>query len=96
LNGIQFVYIHRPLTDAELLRLLAEADDLALSEQNWQRLSSIQQRLADAIPGMTCPDPVDGPASDRLKELNRLYVTGKKTLGLLGPKVVARFQELTS
>lgn len=87
--------MNQPLNNAELLSLLAEADSLALTEKNCQRLSAIQCRLADAIPGMTCPHPIYGPVADRLNELDSLYVEAKEAGKLLDPPVIARFQEFT-
>lgn len=96
MSEIQFVNDHHPLDNAELLKLLAEADSLALNEANVQRISAIQCRLADAIPGMTCPRPVDGLVAERLADLDHLYVQAKESGMLLNALVIARFHELTS
>ena len=93
---MRYVNDHTPINNAELLQLLAEADSLALTEQNCQRLNAIQCRLGDAIPGMTCPEPIEGPVASRNNELNRLYVEAKEAGKLLDPNVIARFQQLTS
>jgi hypothetical protein len=85
-----------PINNAELISLLSEADDLPLVEGSVLRLSAIQVRLGDAIPGMTCPHPITGPVSDRLNELDHLYVEAKESGNLLAPEVISRFQALTS
>jgi hypothetical protein len=96
MKTIEYVDDHKPLNNTELLSLLAEADGLAEVERNCQRLAQIQCRLGDAIPGMTCPNPIDSPVAEKLNELDSLYVEAKNAGKLLDPSVVSLFQELLS
>lgn len=44
---------------------------------------SAQVRLAQAIVGMTCPRPIDGPVAQRLWELDRLFFAARQERGRL-------------
>lgn len=60
---------HFPLTSAAVDELLRAA-----ATGSTQTRASVQCCFANAIPGMTCPRPVDGPVAARLQRVEDLYV----------------------
>lgn len=60
---------HKPLTLAELEGLLQMA-----VTANCQHRVRIQVRLNQAIPGMTCPRPINGVAAAKMGKIGKLYV----------------------
>lgn len=70
---------HYPLTTQEVIDLLEVAritkDNSGFNPQEaLQALSSIQIRLDQAIPGMTCPRPIDGPVAEKQRAFDEAYV----------------------
>ena len=69
---------HYPLTRDEVRCLLEEARkryDGANVLYHPSDVRSIQTRLDQAIPGMTCPRPIDGEVSDIEHQMNSFYVS---------------------
>jgi hypothetical protein len=67
---------YHPLTEDEVKALLgmvnAEPDKRTI-HQNTQITAQVQVRLAQAIPGMLCPRPVDGPVAKKLNRLDHVF-----------------------
>lgn len=64
---------HHPLSDREIEEL---ADTALTLRASGKHVAEIQVRLAQAIPGMTCPRACAGPVSDRLEAMEREFVGG--------------------
>jgi hypothetical protein len=50
----------------------------AATVADYQRQSRIQVRLNRAIPGMTCPRPIEGAVAQKMVRLDELYVSTLK------------------
>jgi hypothetical protein len=69
---------HYPLSVAEIIDLLQTAiaikDHIEFNQYAVNEIASIQVRLAQGIPGMECPRPIDGDVAERLNALDQAYV----------------------
>jgi len=64
---------YKPLSADEVTELLALAKT-ALEQRDGRGFSKIQVRFGQAIPGMTCPKPINGLVAERLNRLDRYFV----------------------
>jgi hypothetical protein len=70
---------HYPLTTQEVIDLLETAratkDHIYFNPMEGTRtIASIQVRLAQGIPGLTCPRQIDGPVAEKMNALDHAYV----------------------
>ena len=70
---------YHPLTTGEVIDLLETAraikDHANIYPYASAEISSIQCRLAQAIPGSECPTPIEGPVADKMAALDEAYIT---------------------
>jgi hypothetical protein len=62
-----------PLTKEEIRELLEEAKG-----KEGQIIIQIFQRLVQGIKGMTCPQPLEGPLSEKVEKLSSIYLQSYK------------------
>lgn len=78
-HGNATIADHHPLTTQEVIDLLETAratkDHVDFNPREaTQIIASIQVRLGQGIPGLTCPRPIDGEVSKKLNALDHAYV----------------------
>jgi hypothetical protein len=69
---------YAPLRKTDIAELLTLAQT-AFNNRDGQGFSRIQVRFGKAIPGATCPHPIDGPVAERSTELDEFFVENARS-----------------